>query len=201
MAVERLPRRRRRRRHGVLVDSNGVEEPLLADVDERGITITHVLVTHSHPDHVVRVGELGRRFGVPVLGASWRRGRRRHGPLADGDAVQSGDLEIRALATPGHCPRPSRAAGERDRLLHRGLSLQGHGRRHDGRRCDRLRRSGALDHAGADGAAARDTPPPGPHVPTTIGDGVGAQPVHPHLARRRSGGRRAVHACGASRRR
>ncbi len=42
--------------HGVLVDSNGVEEPLLHEIAQRGITITHVLVTHAHPDHVVRVG-------------------------------------------------------------------------------------------------------------------------------------------------
>ena len=40
---------------GVLIDSNGVEEPLLELVDERGITITHVLVTHQHGDHVVDV--------------------------------------------------------------------------------------------------------------------------------------------------
>ena len=50
---------------GVLIDSNGVEEPLLALVDDRGITITHVLVTHQHGDHVVDVAGLTRRFGVP----------------------------------------------------------------------------------------------------------------------------------------
>jgi hydroxyacylglutathione hydrolase len=89
--------------HGVLVDSNGVEQPLLDEIERRGITITHVLVTHAHPDHVVRVGELGRRFGVPVLAhelASSVEGVT--GTIADGDVVASGDLEIRVLATPGH---------------------------------------------------------------------------------------------------
>jgi hydroxyacylglutathione hydrolase len=89
--------------HGVLVDSNGVEDPLLEEVASRDITITHVLVTHSHHDHVVRVGELGRRFGVPVLAhplASAVEGVT--GTMADGDVVSSGDLEIRVLATPGH---------------------------------------------------------------------------------------------------
>src|SRR5690242_4210561 len=90
--------------HGVLVDSNGVEDPLFEEIERRGITITHVLVTHAHPDHVVRIGELGRRFGVPVLAHPLNRDADGvTGTIADGDVVRSGDLEIRALATPGHC--------------------------------------------------------------------------------------------------
>jgi glyoxylase-like metal-dependent hydrolase (beta-lactamase superfamily II) len=90
--------------YGVLVDSNGVEDPLLEEIERRGITITHVLVTHTHPDHVVRIGELGRRFGVPVLAHPLDAGADGvTGTIEDGDVVQSGDLEIRVLATPGHC--------------------------------------------------------------------------------------------------
>ena len=90
--------------HGVLVDSNGVEDPLLEEIERRGITITHVLVTHTHPDHVVRIGELGRRFAVPVLAHPLNSGSDGvTGTIADGDVVRSGDLEIRVLATPGHC--------------------------------------------------------------------------------------------------
>jgi len=90
--------------HGVLVDSNGVEDPLLEEIERRGITITHVLVTHTHPDHVVRIGELGRRFAVPVLAHPLNSGGDGvTGTIADGDVVRSGDLEIRVLATPGHC--------------------------------------------------------------------------------------------------
>ena len=55
---------------GVLVDSNGVEAPLLEQVVARRLTITHVLVTHHHADHVVDVGGLAKRFGVPVVGSS-----------------------------------------------------------------------------------------------------------------------------------
>ena len=92
--------------HGALIDSNGVEEPLLALVDERSITITHVLVTHQHGDHVVDVAGLARRFGVPVVGSALTRdaGVPIDQTIADGDVVGSGALEIRALATPGHCP-------------------------------------------------------------------------------------------------
>ena len=89
--------------HGVLVDSNGVEDRLLEEIANRDITITHVLVTHAHPDHVVRVGDLGRRFGVPVLAHPLAQSVEGvTGTIADGDVVGSGDLEIRVLATPGH---------------------------------------------------------------------------------------------------
>ena len=90
--------------HGVPVDSNGVEEPLLEEIGRRDLTITHVLVTHAHPDHVVRVAELGRRFGVPVLAHPLDAGVDGvTGTIEDGDTVTSGDLEIRVIATPGHC--------------------------------------------------------------------------------------------------
>jgi hydroxyacylglutathione hydrolase len=92
--------------HGVLVDSNGVEEPLLALIDERKIAITHVLVTHQHGDHVVNVTGLAKRFGVPVVGSALTKeaGVPIDEMFADGDVVRSGELEIAAIATPGHCP-------------------------------------------------------------------------------------------------
>jgi glyoxylase-like metal-dependent hydrolase (beta-lactamase superfamily II) len=92
--------------HGVLVDSNGVEEPLLAQIESRGLTITHVLVTHQHGDHVVDVAGLAKRFGVPVVGSRLTKeaGVPIEETIGDGDIVRSGELEIQAIATPGHCP-------------------------------------------------------------------------------------------------
>jgi hydroxyacylglutathione hydrolase len=90
----------------VLIDSNGVEKPLLEQVAARGLTVTHVLVTHQHADHVVDVAGLARRFGVPVVGSALTKeaGVPIDEPIGDGDVVWSGGLEIRAIATPGHCP-------------------------------------------------------------------------------------------------
>jgi glyoxylase-like metal-dependent hydrolase (beta-lactamase superfamily II) len=80
--------------HGVLIDGNDVPQPLIDRVDRDGITITNVLVTHSHADHVAGVRALSDRFRAPVL--AWPE-------LADGTAVQSGELAITAIHTPGHC--------------------------------------------------------------------------------------------------
>lgn len=80
--------------HGVLIDGNGVTDPLLEQIDRDQITITHILNTHSHHDHVVDNERYQHRFGVPLL--KWPE-------LADGQEIESGDLRIRGLYTPGHC--------------------------------------------------------------------------------------------------
>jgi glyoxylase-like metal-dependent hydrolase (beta-lactamase superfamily II) len=73
--------------HGVIIDSNGVEDPLAAIVEEQGIELTHVLITHTDMDHMVNP----ERWGVPVLTSY-------DGP------VRSGSLEFEAIPTPGHKP-------------------------------------------------------------------------------------------------
>jgi hydroxyacylglutathione hydrolase len=88
--------------HGVLVDSNGLTAELEQRARADGIEITHVLCTHGHADHVVDIEAVAKRVGAPLLAhpdtdvAADER-------IGDGAAIRSGALEIRALATPGHC--------------------------------------------------------------------------------------------------
>ena len=88
--------------HGFFVDSNGLEGALEQRAAADGITITHVLCTHGHADHVVAVAELARRAGVPLL-AHPLAGVDADERVDDGDEISSGSLRIRALYTPGHC--------------------------------------------------------------------------------------------------
>ncbi len=88
--------------HGVLVDSNGLTADLEARAERDEIEITHVLCTHGHPDHVVDIEELAERVGAPLL-AHPATDVRADERMDDGSVVHSGALEIRALATPGHC--------------------------------------------------------------------------------------------------
>jgi glyoxylase-like metal-dependent hydrolase (beta-lactamase superfamily II) len=71
---------------GVFVDSGAPLEPLHAVVEREGLTVTHLLTTHSHPDHVAGDDELVSRYGVEIV----------KGPL------DVGGLSIAALETPGH---------------------------------------------------------------------------------------------------
>ena len=70
----------------VFVDSGAPLEPLLEMVDRERLTPTHLLVTHGHADHVAGNDELVERFGLDVTTG----------------AVETGDLRIESIATPGH---------------------------------------------------------------------------------------------------
>ena len=88
--------------HGFFIDGNGLGERLEQRAADDDITITHVLCTHGHGDHVVGVEELAARHGVPLLAHADTEVRADE-RLADGDTVSSGGLAVRALYTPGHC--------------------------------------------------------------------------------------------------
>jgi hydroxyacylglutathione hydrolase len=89
--------------NGVLIDGNGVAQPLLDRIERDRIVITDVLCTHSHQDHVDGIKEFARRFGVPVRAHPLAAGSLGAEPMSDRQAIHSGYLEIRALETPGHC--------------------------------------------------------------------------------------------------
>ena len=42
----------------LLIDAGGPMEELFAKADEHDLTVTHVLLTHHHGDHVAALGEL-----------------------------------------------------------------------------------------------------------------------------------------------
>ena len=53
--------------HGVLVDSNGLTAALEERAAGEEITITHVLCTHGHGDHIVDIADVAKRVGAPLL--------------------------------------------------------------------------------------------------------------------------------------
>jgi hydroxyacylglutathione hydrolase len=70
----------------VFVDSGAPLVPLHETVEREGLTVTHLLTTHGHHDHVAGDAELTTRYGIPVVTG----------------AVETGGLSIEALPTPGH---------------------------------------------------------------------------------------------------
>jgi glyoxylase-like metal-dependent hydrolase (beta-lactamase superfamily II) len=91
--------------HGVLIDGNGLVEPLLARIERDGISITHVLLTHEDADHVCDAADYRERFGAPVVASPLSAAQlavRVDETVEDGAELRSGALEIQVIATPGH---------------------------------------------------------------------------------------------------
>lgn len=88
---------------GFFVDGNGVLEPLVERVERDDITITHVIVTHSHADHVDGVHVLASAFAVPLLAHPNANEKLEADALAGGETIESGGMRVQAIDTPGHC--------------------------------------------------------------------------------------------------
>jgi glyoxylase-like metal-dependent hydrolase (beta-lactamase superfamily II) len=67
-----------------------------------GWTITHVLDTHIHADHLSRSRALAERTGATLLMPAQNRVAYRFQPVCPGEALRIGNATIRAVATPGH---------------------------------------------------------------------------------------------------
>ena len=89
----------------VMIDAGGPVEPLLAAIDERGLTLSHVLLTHHHYDHVCELDQvLARHPDAQVLIHPAERDQvaGTTGTIEPGDVVEAGGLRIEAIHTPGH---------------------------------------------------------------------------------------------------
>jgi len=84
---------------GFFVDAGGPVEPLIQAADRLGLQPSHVLLTHHHYDHVSEVGALRERWPSLQVLANPVEGIEGAEPFSD---RKIGDLEVRALHTPGH---------------------------------------------------------------------------------------------------
>ena len=96
----------------VVIDAPHSADGILAVV--AGRTVTAIVCTHAHDDHVRVAPELRARTGAPILlhpddrplwelthgggAVSW------DADLADGQVLTAGGAELRVLHTPGHAP-------------------------------------------------------------------------------------------------
>jgi hydroxyacylglutathione hydrolase len=73
-------------------------------LEQEGWTLTDILVTHHHHDHVGGIAELKQKYGCRVVAPHDQTTAIAHVDLrvANGDVVKIGDLLARVLETPGH---------------------------------------------------------------------------------------------------
>ncbi|PSC76082.1 hydroxyacylglutathione hydrolase [Micractinium conductrix] len=78
--------------------------PVVAAAERLGWTLTHILNTHHHWDHVGGNEELKKRFGVTIVGPAADAARIPgiDVQLKDGDRYSLGAAELQCFDTPGH---------------------------------------------------------------------------------------------------
>jgi hydroxyacylglutathione hydrolase len=77
------------------------EAPILAALERTGWTLSHILTTHHHADHVEANLALKDRFGVEIIGPEGGiPGVDR--TVGDGDSFRFGAFDVEVIATPGH---------------------------------------------------------------------------------------------------
>lgn len=106
-----------------VVDPGGENDRLIALAEKEGLRIECILNTHGHIDHIMGAAELQRRLDIPfrlhgddrflvenlseicgLYGLPPAEAPRLDDPLADGDVVKVGGLEVSVIHTPGHSP-------------------------------------------------------------------------------------------------
>jgi glyoxylase-like metal-dependent hydrolase (beta-lactamase superfamily II) len=111
-------------KQAAVIDPGGDLDHLLAQVDELGLKLEQIWLTHAHIDHAGGTGELAQRLNVPIIGPHpgdqfWIDGLPQQSVmfgfpqaqtfkptrwLHDGDTVTLGAHTLQVRHCPGHTP-------------------------------------------------------------------------------------------------
>lgn len=120
-----------------VIDPSWNGRHIASEIADRGWSLTHILLTHAHFDHVGGLAALKEESGAPIYahrdalpmlrqaataaslwGLDIQKPPEPDAWLAEGDAVMVGEIELQVIFTPGHAPgHVSFYAGEHDVLF------------------------------------------------------------------------------------
>ncbi|MFZ7171175.1 MBL fold metallo-hydrolase [Avibacterium avium] len=112
-------------KNAAIIDPGGEAEKLIKRIEELGLNLKLILLTHGHLDHIGAAEKLKHHFGVEILGAQeadkyWFEGLPQQAErfgllfelsvflpdrwLNEGDVIEVGDFTFDVLHLPGHSP-------------------------------------------------------------------------------------------------
>ncbi|HZJ83843.1 MAG TPA: MBL fold metallo-hydrolase [Clostridia bacterium] len=108
---------------GAIIDPGGDPHIILKKIDDLGLNIKYILLTHGHFDHIDAVGEIKDKTGAQIAihkeeapsltdifkNLSFSMGMESVQPEADlllekGDVLEVGEISLKVIHTPGHSP-------------------------------------------------------------------------------------------------
>lgn len=92
--------------HGVaaVIDPDREVQKYLDAAAARGLTITHIIETHLHADHVSGNTDLAQRTGATIYLHEAGRAEFPHQPLRGDEVITLGNVHLHVRFTPGHTP-------------------------------------------------------------------------------------------------
>src|SRR5574337_356028 len=76
----------------------------LALARRKGLTISHIIDTHVHADHISGNQALAAKTGAPIHIHPAASAAFAHAPVEDGAEIKIGNVSLKVLYTPGHTP-------------------------------------------------------------------------------------------------
>lgn len=87
-----------------VIDPDRDVQKYLETARDHGFTITHIIETHLHADHVSGNTELAARTGADIYLHEGAEARFPHVALRHGESLTLGNLQFQIVHTPGHTP-------------------------------------------------------------------------------------------------
>ena len=109
-------------KEGIIIDPADEAENILLSVEELGLTIRAIILTHGHPDHLAALKNVKEATSAEIMVHRDDAEYHRQGALAlafgfycptpphpdkllsDGDSLKIGNLSFEVIHTPGHTP-------------------------------------------------------------------------------------------------